>query len=354
MFHMRFDYPTHAPGLTAQLRQVAAQLHQGPLDPHLTALVELRVSQINGCAFCIDRHAREALRAGVPLGVVIGLCAWRDDHRIDSRCRAALALAEASCDPHLHAEREAAYAALDGMLTPAEMVHLIMVIAVAGAWNRIASASQHQPVDAPWPLADATATYAPSKSAIAVPTLASTHELHPTWRAYRDLLLHTPTMVVTLTRALPPSVIHAAPGPQQWSVHDIAAHLVQTEMTSWVPRLRHVIDQAPGPLPRVDPQAHRGRFTGESIDALAARLMGLRHENLRQVDDMNLDDDRLSLSGEHPEQGPVQARHLLATWCMHDLSHIAQILHTVGPQYVSQVGPLAVYLRICRPRDPSA
>ena len=148
---MRYDYPSIAPTLTADLRRVTAQLHLGPLDRRTLALVELRVSQINGCAFCSDRHARDALRAGTSLGMVIGLSTWRDDQRFDPKVRAMLALAEALSEPRQHAERHAAYAALDEMLTPAEIVHLTIAISLAGAWNRIASGCQRQPEDALWP-----------------------------------------------------------------------------------------------------------------------------------------------------------------------------------------------------------
>lgn len=148
---MRYDYASIAPKIISDLRRVTAQLHAGPVDRSTLALVELRVSQINGCAFCIDRHAREALQAGVSLGMIIGLCAWRDDQRFVGAVRAALALAEALTDPAHFAERDAAFAALDAFVSAAETVHLIIAIGVAGAWNRIASGSQRHVGDAPWP-----------------------------------------------------------------------------------------------------------------------------------------------------------------------------------------------------------
>ena len=148
---MRYDYPAIAPTITADLRRVTAQVHAGPVDRSILALVELRVSQLNGCAFCIDRHAREAFQAGISLGMIIGLSAWRDDQRFTGSLRAALALAEALTVPDRHAEREAAYAALDGLMSEAQTVHLTIAIGLAGAWNRIASGCQRQPDAAPWP-----------------------------------------------------------------------------------------------------------------------------------------------------------------------------------------------------------
>jgi AhpD family alkylhydroperoxidase len=148
---MRYDYPSIAPLLVADLRKVTVQVYAGPVEKSILSLVELRVSQINGCAFCIDRHAREAHQAGVPLGMIIGLSAWRDDRRFVGTLRAALALVEALTDPAHRSERDAAYDALDGLVSEAEIVHLTIAIGLAGAWNRIASGCQRHVGDAPWP-----------------------------------------------------------------------------------------------------------------------------------------------------------------------------------------------------------
>ena len=347
---MRYDYPSIALTLTADLRRVTSQLQDGPLDRRTLALVELRVSQINGCAFCIDRHARDALRAGASLGMVIGLSAWRDDQRFDPKLQAMLALAEAWCEPGQHAERHAAYAALDELLTPAEIVHLTMAISLAGAWNRIASGCQRQPADALWPQSPIGTVEEPhSAASVNVANSAQHQQTEPDLDEYRSLLGGTPAIITGLIRSLPQRLWHETDAPGRWSITQIAAHLVHTEEASWMPRVRHIHDQSPAKLPRVDAHRHVERYTTMSMEDLLVRFGKLRHQNLQQLDALQLDADHLTRVGEHLDYGPVQLRHLIATWSMHDLDHLDQMVRVVGARYASHVGPLASNLRICRP-----
>ena len=351
---MRYDYPSIAPVLIADLRRVTAQMHGGPVERSTLALVELRVSQLNGCAFCIDRHAREALRAGVPLGMVIGLSAWRDDQRFSGTLRAALALAEALTEPVHHADRDAAYAALDALVSPAETVHLTIAIALAGAWNRIASGCQRQVVDAPWPQVDVLA--ASSRVLYQTQTEANTVEGvvacqdHPSdaWAEYRSLLSTAPDVITSLIRSLPHEIWHEREAPGQWSIHQVAAHLVHMEVDGWMPRIRQMYDQSAAVLPRVDAHTHLAQFAARPMEELLSQFSDQRRGNVLEMDAYQWDSDQLDRTAEHPDQGPLQIRHLIATWCMHDLSHMDQIVRIIGVAYAGRVGPLAPYLRLCR------
>lgn len=345
---MRYDYQSLAPTMTTDMRRATLQLHAGPVDRRIVALVELRVSQINGCAFCIDRHAREAFRAGIPLGMVIGLNAWRDDHRFDATTRAALALAEATCDPGQHEQRSAAYAALDSLMNPAEVVHLTMAIALAEAWNRIASGCQRQPADAPWPLEAMLPPRAegedrmPSSKAPLVP--GNTEEIDE----YRRLLRATPAILTSLIMALR-TFWQTADGPGRWTIHQVAAHLLHTEVESWMPRIRHIHEQTAAVLPRVEAHLHLTRYDEIAMEVLLSRFTDQRRDNLRQLEAIDLDGDGLARTGEHQDRGRVELRQLISTWCMHDLDHVDQIIRIVGAGYASRVGPMAAFLRICRP-----
>jgi hypothetical protein len=66
------------------------------------------------------------------------------------------------------------------------------------------------------------------------------------------------------------------------------------------------------------------------------------------VSALRLDADSLSKTGVHPEFGRVELRQLLATWAVHDLSHLAQIERAMAKQYADAVGPWRAYLRIVR------
>ena len=74
------------------------------------------------------------------------------------------------------------------------------------------------------------------------------------------------------------------------------------------------------------------------LDAIRDNVATLRGCNLRESD--------LALTGEHPELGEVTMRQLLATWVVHDLSHIAQMTRTMARAYTEAVGPWTAYFRV--------
>src|SRR5438128_372783 len=93
---------------SAAVRAVAAE---AGLDRTAVELVNLRVSQINDCAYCLDTHTKAAVRAGESARRLGVLAAWRDTELFTPIERAALALAEATTDPTDAAAQESAYAA---------------------------------------------------------------------------------------------------------------------------------------------------------------------------------------------------------------------------------------------------
>ncbi|MFJ8625128.1 carboxymuconolactone decarboxylase family protein [Kitasatospora sp. NPDC093550] len=127
-------------------REVAAE---AGLDRRLVELVNLRVSQINGCAFCLNVHTKAALREGETpqrLGV---LPAWRDTELFDARERAALTLAEATTSPADAAAQEAAYGAAREVLSEAEISAVVWVAITINSFNRVSILSKHPVRPAP-------------------------------------------------------------------------------------------------------------------------------------------------------------------------------------------------------------
>jgi uncharacterized damage-inducible protein DinB len=86
----------------------------------------------------------------------------------------------------------------------------------------------------------------------------------------------------------------------------------------------------------------KGKLIAELLDTFAR----LRAESLRQLDEMNLTPELLDKRGLHPELGPVTLSQLLATWVVHDLSHIGQIVRVMSKQYGDAVGPWKAYLPV--------
>ncbi|GAA3089256.1 carboxymuconolactone decarboxylase family protein [Streptomyces roseofulvus] len=126
---------------TAQTVRAAAD--EAGLDRILVELVNLRVSQLNGCAYCLDTHTRAALAAGETprrLGV---LAAWRDTQIFTPSERAALALAEATTHPADADAQERAYAEAREVLDDAALSAVIWVAITINAFNRVSILSKH-------------------------------------------------------------------------------------------------------------------------------------------------------------------------------------------------------------------
>ncbi|MGY4962379.1 carboxymuconolactone decarboxylase family protein [Streptomyces sp. 900105245] len=122
---------------------VRATAAEAGLDRALVELVNLRVSQINGCAYCLHVHTRAALRAGETpqrLGV---LAAWRDTEVFTPAERAALALAEATTAAADGTAQDAAYAAARDVLTDDQIAAVIWVAVTINAFNRVSIMSRH-------------------------------------------------------------------------------------------------------------------------------------------------------------------------------------------------------------------
>jgi AhpD family alkylhydroperoxidase len=111
------------------------------LDPALANLVRIRASQLNGCAFCVDLHTRQAQAAGESKQRLAELAGWRGAGCFDERERAALDLAEALTGP-LDGDRvRSAYRRATDRCDQREALQLLWTIAVINAWNRIAVAT---------------------------------------------------------------------------------------------------------------------------------------------------------------------------------------------------------------------
>ena len=108
------------------------------LEPELLELVKMRASQMNGCAYCIDMHAKDARASGETEQRLYALSAWRETPFFTERERAALAVTEAIT---YVAESRVPEAVLDdaaSQFEPAELTRLVYAIIEINAWNRLA------------------------------------------------------------------------------------------------------------------------------------------------------------------------------------------------------------------------
>ena len=141
----RMEYWNTAPGAYKAMMAVEAYLRDSGLEKTLLHMVKLRASQINGCAYCIDMHWKDARAGGETEQRLYGLDAWREAGYYTDRERAALEWTEALTnitDGHVPG---ALYDAVRGHFSDKELADLTWAVAGINAWNRVAIAFRSEP-----------------------------------------------------------------------------------------------------------------------------------------------------------------------------------------------------------------
>lgn len=134
----RIDYRKFAKEPIKALLDLETYLSQCGLEPNLIHLLKLRASQINGCAYCIDMHWKDARAGGESEQRFYGLDAWWESPYYTDRERAALAWTEAvTLIASTHAPDEF-FTGLQAHFSEKEIVDLTYVVSTINAWNRIA------------------------------------------------------------------------------------------------------------------------------------------------------------------------------------------------------------------------
>jgi AhpD family alkylhydroperoxidase len=122
-------------------RAMAAFDRSIELDPSLRELVKIRASQLNGCAYCIDLHTRQAREAGESERRLYALAAWRESPLFTERERAALELTDAITRIGERGVPDAVYESAETQFAAAELANLMLAITAINAWNRMAVSS---------------------------------------------------------------------------------------------------------------------------------------------------------------------------------------------------------------------
>ena len=139
----RLDYVyLNGPAIAAMAR---AKSHMKSVDAKLRALVELRVSQINGCVYCVDLHTAEAREAGETQQRLDCLRVWRECPFFTEAEKAALAWSEAVTLLPDAGAPEALYEKVRQHYSDQQVVDLTLIIAQMNAWNRLAVSFGHVP-----------------------------------------------------------------------------------------------------------------------------------------------------------------------------------------------------------------
>ena len=159
------------------------------------------------------------------------------------------------------------------------------------------------------------------------------------------VLERTPAVLTALLYDLPEEWTRVNEGADTWSPRQVLHHLIHGERTDWIPRARIIIKQ--GNYRKFDPFDRFAELDSDRpLRDLLREFDQLRSGSVATLRGWNLKEKDLELTGEHPEFGAVTMRQLLATWVVHDLSHIAQMTRTMSRAYTDAVGPWTAYFRV--------
>jgi len=171
------------------------------------------------------------------------------------------------------------------------------------------------------------------------------------------LLTRTPGTLNALLRGLPDIWVRcnegrsndgrSDQGKDTWSGFDIVGHLIVGERTDWMPRVRILLESGESrPFDPFDRFAQVKESQGKSLEQLLDEFARLRAENLVALQALNLQPEDLIRRGKHPALGVVTLQELLATWTVHDLTHLHQLSRVMAHQYRDAVGPWSAYLGV--------
>lgn len=162
-----------------------------------------------------------------------------------------------------------------------------------------------------------------------------------------EVLSATPRAVRALLGDLSDEWTASTGDRDDWQPFDIVGHYIYAEEADWIPRARIILAQAGDrTFEPFDRTAQFERSEGKPLAELLDEFERARSENIETLRSWELVDEELELKGVHPEFGDVTLRELIATWVVHDLTHIRQIATVMAKRYDKAVGPWKQYLSI--------
>lgn len=166
------------------------------------------------------------------------------------------------------------------------------------------------------------------------------------------LLERTPASLNVLLRDLPETWTLRNEGENTWSTYDVIGHLIHGEQTDWMPRVKMIMESGErATFARFDREGHQKSQAQEAkppLEELLDQFASLREENLGALRALNLQPADLNRRGRHPVLGVITLSQLLATWAVHDLTHLHQISRILAHQYRDEVGPWSAYLGVLK------
>ena len=164
-----------------------------------------------------------------------------------------------------------------------------------------------------------------------------------------SLLSRTPGALNALLRDLPDAWTLCNEGENTWSAFGIVGHLLHGERADWMPRVKRILQFGESKaFESFDRWAQERESRGKSLAQLSDEFARARSENLAELRALNLRPADLERRGRHPSLGVVTLSELLATWAVHDLTHLHQISRVMAHQYREAVGPWSDFLGVLK------
>jgi AhpD family alkylhydroperoxidase len=142
---VRIDYSEVAPGAAQAMLGLEKYVRSTGLEPSLIELVKLRASYLNGCAYCVDMHTKDARAAGESEQRLYAVPVWHETPYFTPRERAALAWTEVVTELGRTGVSDAAYDAARAEFSESELVDLTMAIVAINGWNRLTVSFRTEP-----------------------------------------------------------------------------------------------------------------------------------------------------------------------------------------------------------------
>jgi AhpD family alkylhydroperoxidase len=139
---MRISYARSAPGVFDAMEALDNYLEESAVERPLRFLAQLRASQINGCAYCLDMHSKDLRAIGETEQRIYSLDAWRECPYYTERERAALEWTEAVTLVAAGHVPDAVYEAVRPFFDERQLADLTLAIATINAWNRLSIAAR--------------------------------------------------------------------------------------------------------------------------------------------------------------------------------------------------------------------
>jgi hypothetical protein len=164
-----------------------------------------------------------------------------------------------------------------------------------------------------------------------------------------EILRQTPYTLQRMLDGLSPEWTESSRDQENWAPYDVIGHLIHGEETDWIPRAEIIIEQGENrTFEKYDRLAQFERSKGKTLADLLTEFAHLRSANIEKLIKWQLTPEQLHLKGDHPALGECTLEQLLATWAVHDLNHMRQIVVYMAKLYNAEVGPWKEYLSILK------